>query len=171
MKRFLGILTITVIMLFFIVILAQADPVQKLIQYSKKTTFSFTLNTYRFSLWDAQTGGNEIWSEEKQIDPKGSTITTDLGDVESLDAVDFSQQLYVQVEKKNKNGSYTAVGTRDTFYVSPYAIWATSPSGPKGDTGSTGPQGPKGDTGAAGAQGPQGDPGPQGALGPQGTTR
>ena len=78
---------------------------------------------------------------------KGSHLRTDLGDTVSLDSVDFSQQLYVQVERE-KDGIFTVLGTRDTFYVAPYAIWSTSPSGPKGDKGDTGPAGPQGPEGA-----------------------
>jgi hypothetical protein len=119
-------------------------------------------------------------------------ISTVLGDAAPLNAADFNQQLWVQVEI----GS-TVIGTRDKLVAVPYALWsATSdvpgvagPQGPKGDkgdmgnsivgaqgpaglpgvTGPTGPQGPKGDTGLTGATGPQGAHGIQGPAGPSGS--
>ncbi|HXX33803.1 MAG TPA: hypothetical protein VEM15_04930, partial [Thermodesulfobacteriota bacterium] len=150
MKKFFSVVMATGLTLLFIAILAQAEPVQKVIPYSKKVPISFFKIAYRFSLWDAETGGNELWSEEKELKERGGLLTTDLGDTVPLDSVDFSQQLYVQVEREVR-GNFILIGTRDTFYIAPYAIWAASPAGPKGDTGATGATGPQG---PAGAQGP-----------------
>jgi len=121
MKKFIGIVMASGLTLLFIAVLAQAGPVEKLIPYSKKVPASYSEITYRFSLWDAETGGNELWSEEKQLKVSGGHVTTELGGTVPLDSVDFSQQLYVQVEREIK-GSFKVVGTRDTFYVAPYAM-------------------------------------------------
>jgi hypothetical protein len=121
-----------------------------------------------------------LWEEEKTIklafaDKK--TVRTYLGEINPLDGVDFSKQLWVQVEKKEKNGTFTQIGVRDMLGVVPYALWALSPGavqgapgpqGPMGPSGPQGPQGAKGDTGAAGPQGPQGPAGQQGLQGLQG---
>ena len=69
--------------------------------------------TFRFSLWDAETGGNMVWEEEKTLTAKKSAISTLLGDVNSIEGVDFSQQLWVQVEEKQEDGSYVLVGERE----------------------------------------------------------
>jgi hypothetical protein len=46
--------------------LVTAEPVVETIPYTKKTSLR-PHQTYalKFSLWDAQTEGNEVWSEEK----------------------------------------------------------------------------------------------------------
>jgi hypothetical protein len=113
------------------------------------------------------------------------------GELNSLKGVDFSQALWVQVEVRQKDGTYKLVGERDGLIGVPYAMWALTPAGPKGDKGDkgdlgpqgpegvqgpTGPIGPQGPQGIQGYQGPQGIPGPQGPVGatgpqgPQGTT-
>jgi N-acetylneuraminic acid mutarotase len=157
-----------------------AEPVVKEIYFSKLTTLGNGTFTLKFNLWDLEEGGNKLWEEEKTIklafaDKK--TVRTYLGEINPLDGVDFSKQLWVQVEKKEKNGTYTQIGARDMLGVVPYALWALSPGavqgapgpqGPMGPSGPPGPQGPKGDIGAAGPQGPQGQIGPQGPEGPQG---
>jgi hypothetical protein len=94
-------------------------------------------------------------------------ISSNLGsDISPLNVADFSNQLWVQVEILDTNGTPTIIGTRDKLNVAPYAIWsATSnvpgvagPQGQKGDTGPNGPAGPTGATGETGPQGPQGTP-------------
>jgi hypothetical protein len=74
----------------------------------------------------------------------------------------------------------TVLDPRQVLSATPYALFALTPAGPKGDTGAQGPkgdvgpqgvagqQGLKGDTGTVGAQGPKGDMGPQGIQGLQG---
>ena len=96
MKKLSGIVMATGLVLLLIVVSAQADPVENLIQYTKKTTLAYP-KTYamRFSLWDDPTGGLEVWFEEKSIALKSSKITTYLGDATTLAGVDFSQQLWV----------------------------------------------------------------------------
>jgi microcystin-dependent protein len=108
--------------------------------------------------------GNEVWSEEKRITKGGNQIETNLGEINPLETIDFSQQLWVQVEAKQRNGSYAPVGDRDSFRVVPYALWSVQSqnAGPQGEPG------PKGDPGATGPQGPQGDTGPRGPAGQDG---
>jgi len=166
--------------MFCFVFPAWSEPIKPLIFYSKVEKGMGNKNyTLRFSLWDAETGGNMVWEEEKTLTTKKSTINTLLGDVNPIDGVDFSQQLWVQVEKKLADETYVPLGEREQLSVSgvPYALWAMTPAGPqglkgdkgdKGDTGSQGPKGDKGDTGATGPQGAAGPIGPQGVQGPGG---
>jgi hypothetical protein len=164
--------------LLFLVVIVQADPVEKLIQYTKKTTLPYPKTyTMRFSLWDAETDGLEVWFEEKRVALRSSKIKTYLGDTITLDGVDFSQQLWVQVERIKKDGTPVVVGVRDTFSVTPYAASALSgvgevgpqgPAGPTGPAGPAGPQGIQGETGPVGPTGEVGPAGPPGAVGPAG---
>ena len=130
-----------------------ADPVVKEIYFSKLTTLGNGTFTLKFSLWDEEQVGNKLWEEEKLIklafaDKK--TVRTYLGEINPLDGVDFSKQLWVQVEKKEKDGTFNPIGSRDMLGVVPYALWALSPGsvpgapGPQGPIGPAGPQGPQG---------------------------
>jgi len=174
MKRFFGIVMATGVVLLLIGVSVQADPVENLIQYTKQTTLAYP-KTYsmRFSLWDADTLGISVWSEEKLINLKSSKLTTYLGDTTTLAGVVFSQQLWVQVERwKASTSTWVPVGLRDTFSVAPYAAWALSPAGPEGPAGPQGAEGAQGEvgpTGATGATGPQGPIGLTGAIGPTGS--
>jgi hypothetical protein len=142
---------------------AWSDPIFKGFPYQKKTTILTYPATYtlRFSLWGQGSGGALLWSEEKEVTLSGPKIKTYLGDVEPLDGVDFSQQLWVKVEKKRPNGTYRTIGVMDPLLAVPYAISAMSPEGPQGPEGPSGPQGPQGEPGP---QGPQGVPGPSGGA-------
>jgi len=170
MKRLFGIGMAAVFALLLVAVLAQADPVENQIHYVKKTGLAHPHKyTMRFSLWDAPTGGSEVWFEEKEIALKGPNIKTYLGDTTTLDGVDFSQQLWVQVERwKASTSTWVVVGLRDTFSTVPYAAWALSPAGPAGPEGPQGPAGPAGSEGPQGPAGPEGPQGPVGATGPQG---
>jgi hypothetical protein len=161
--------------------LSLAEPPRQYITYTKRNTqLSPASATLRFSLWDAETSGLEVWSEEKLVTMTAPGLQVTLGDVAPLDPVDFSEQLWVQVEWKRRAGEYIILGKRDLLPASPYAVWAMNPMGPKGDPGPPGPigpmgpmgprglQGPKGDTGITGAAGPTGPAGPMGATGPKG---
>jgi len=86
----------------------------------------------------------------------GATIKTYLGDETPLDGVDFSQQLWVMVEQKRKDGTYKVIGTLEKLGAVPYALWGGSGAGPQGPEG---PKGEKGDKGETGLQGPPGPPG------------
>ena len=141
--------------------------------FTMKTTLTANATyTFRFSLWDTDTGGTAwVWSEEKPVKLTGVKINTYLGDSTEtgLAGIDFSQQYWVQVERKTKKG-FVVVGTRIMLGLTPYAIWALSPAGPQGETGPTGPKGDKGDTGDQGPQGIQGIQGIQGVKGDTGDT-
>jgi hypothetical protein len=174
MKRLSGIVVATGLFLLLIAVSAQADPVEKVIHYTKKTALAYP-KTYamRFSLWDAETDGNQVWYEEKSVALKSSKITTYLGDTPTypLDGVDFSQQLWVQVERwRASTSTWVPVGLRGMFSVAPYAAWALSPAGPAGAEGPAGPAGPAGPQGAVGPAGAVGPTGPQGPVGPAGPT-
>jgi len=113
-----------------------ADPVVKQIYYQKKTTLAVpNTYTFKFTLWETESGGAiPVWEEVKKLALTTSTLKTYLGDVNPLDGVDFSQQLWVQVERKAK-AKYVAVGPRDAFALAPYALWSEVSGG--GSSGST----------------------------------
>jgi hypothetical protein len=137
MKR---LLTLTgVLLLLFYVTGVYGAGVEKKIYYEKKTTLSYPKKyTIRFSLWNDPTSTDQtssmVWSEEKEVTLTTAKIRTYLGDTNSLDNVDFSEQLYVQVERKKADGTYVMIGTRDKFSVVPYALWsANAEAGGSGD--------------------------------------
>ena len=92
--------------------------------------FSMTMNlapstyTFKFSLYDRLTDGSLVWVEEKVIKVTSKTLKTNLGTKTPLDVVDFSQQLWVQVERKIAENTYQVIGTRDRLKVAPYAMWS-----------------------------------------------
>jgi len=99
------------------------------IAYTKTTTLSYPAKyTILFSLWDDESAGSEVWSEEKTISLTGTKIKTSLGDTIPLTDVDFSQQLWVQVERKKADGTYKVLGLRDRLGVVPYALWSEKSS-------------------------------------------
>jgi hypothetical protein len=122
-KKTFCILVVTLFLLLGVVS-AWAEPVAKEILYKKTTTLTYPKTyTLRFSLWDAETLGTEVWSEEKSINLTSSTIKTYLGDTIPLDPADFNQQLWVQVEKKKADLTYKVIGTRDKLVAGSYALW------------------------------------------------
>jgi hypothetical protein len=165
---------VLLVVLFWFVSASWAAPLKPVLFYSKSEKGLFNRSyTFRFSLWDAMTGGNRVWEEEKSVKTKSSVINTYLGEMNSLEGVNFGQALWVQVEKKETDGTYVQVGEMDELVGVPYAMWALTPAGPKGDKGDrgdTGLQGPKGDKGDTGVQGPQGAMGSTGPQGPIGIT-
>ena len=177
MRRGLFFTAGIVFLLCFGLVSAWCDPVIQELYYQKKTTLAYPATyTFRFSLWNKESnkeiGDTEVWFEVKSIALTSAVVKTYLGDSESgsLDGVDFSQQLWVQVERKTKTGTDKVIGNRESLGVVPYASWALSPAGPKGDTGPEGPIGPTGAKGATGATGPTGATGATGAIGPTGPT-
>lgn len=108
-----------------------AAPVIEEIYYQKTTTLTYPKKyTFRFSLWNDPSSTDPsamVWSEEKQITLTSPKIKTYLGDTNSLSGVDFSQQLYVQVERKKADGTYVVIGTRERFTIVPYAFSFQTP--------------------------------------------
>lgn len=122
-----------------------AEPIVNVIYYQKQTLLSYhpaVSRLFRFSLWLEETGGvGPVWSEEKHYTMTNSFVKTYLGSVNPLNGVDFSQQLWVEVEMKKIDGTYVLIGQRTRLGVTPsgvvpYAIYALN--------GPTGPQGPPG---------------------------
>ncbi|HYA43386.1 MAG TPA: hypothetical protein VEF34_18945, partial [Syntrophobacteraceae bacterium] len=166
MKKALALSGLFVLLLAGI---AWAEPV-KTVYYVKTfatapTTVTEAVNV-TFSLYDAPTGGNFLWSETKKMTIKANskTISTNLGDTNPLGEMDFGPQMWVQVSIGG-----TVYGPRDVFAGAPYSLWSASGTpGPKGATGATGPPGPQGKQGIQGVQGPTGLSGPSGSRGPSG---
>src|SRR3990170_2964620 len=105
MKRFS--LCSLALLLLVAVNLAWSAPVELQLYYTKKTTYlPSATDIFRFTLWDDETGGTKVWEEEKSIDLSGNLIKTYLGDTNPLDDVDFSQQYWIQVERKKRDGTY-----------------------------------------------------------------
>lgn len=171
-----GLQSLGLIVIFFAAIV-WAEPVVNQIPYQKQLnaalTNSITTETVQvtFALYDASSGGNELWHETKGISANSSTrlITTNLGSSTPLIESDFNKQLWVQV---SANGH--VYDPRNELCIAPYAMWSvTGNTGPQGPRGAQGPQGSQGATGVTGPQGAQGNTGPQGATGatgPQGAT-
>ncbi len=128
MKRLIPLIIVFTILFFAST--AMADPVLKQIYYQKTTSLYYPKKyTFKFSLWDNPDpgSGTMVWSEEKQITLTTNKIKTYLGDTTALDNVDFSQQLYVQVERKKADGTYVVVGVRDRLTIVPYAFSFQTP--------------------------------------------
>jgi hypothetical protein len=124
MKR--KIFVVSILMVLVGATVAWGEPIAKEIYYQKKTTLAYPATyTFRFSLWDAVDVGTgvSVWEEEKQVKITSALIKTYLGDDTSLDPADFSKQLWVQVERKKKDGTYVILGTRDKLRASPYALY------------------------------------------------
>jgi len=129
MKKTCYLVILLVVFSTSILSIAWADPVVREIYYQKKTTLAASKTyTLRFSLWDAETGGSEVWFEEKPVQLQKSTIKTYLGSDVLLDPADFLQQLWVQVERKTKSG-YAPVGERDILGVAAYSMWSQTTGG------------------------------------------
>jgi hypothetical protein len=77
----------------------------------------------RFSFYDAEEEGNEIWWEVGKMELTSKKIAHDLGIWTPFEefGVDFSRQMWVQVSKKNRNGTYTLIADRAGLAVVPYA--------------------------------------------------
>jgi hypothetical protein len=108
--------------------MSYADPVAQEFAYTKKTTLAFPATyTLRFSLWDAETLGNEVWSEEKPVHMTSAALKTNLGDATPLDPTHFTKQLWIEVQRKKPDLTYRAVGTREKLTATAYAINAMLP--------------------------------------------
>jgi hypothetical protein len=122
MKRKLFVVSILMVLVGATV--AGGEPIAKEIYYQKKAALAAATYTFKFSLWDTGTVGTgvSVWQEEKQVKVTSSLIKTYLGDTTPLDPADFSEQLWVQVERL-KQGVFVVVGTRDKLTASPYALY------------------------------------------------
>jgi hypothetical protein len=121
-------LILMVLSLFILETPVWSDPVAKELYYTKKTSLAYPAKyTFRFSLWVTETGGTApVWSEEKPVRLTiNSTIKTYLGDTTPLVPADFSQQLWVQIERKTSAG-YVIIGARDMLRAAPYALGVPS---------------------------------------------
>jgi hypothetical protein len=75
-------------------------PYQKKLAAAATTSATATPVSFRFSLHDAEVDGTKYWEETKTISITSTTrlISTILGDGTPLNAGDFSNHLWVQVE-------------------------------------------------------------------------
>jgi len=115
--------------------IATAAPVKEIL-YTKKTTLVYPATyTFRFSLWDsadpADPSGQMVWSDDNVVMTlNGAKIVYSLGSNAVLDGVDFSQQLWVQVDRwVRSKGVWKPVSIiRDRLGVVPYALWSEKSS-------------------------------------------
>jgi len=124
MKRKLFVVSILMVLVGASVV--WGEPIAREIYYQKKTTLAYpAIYSFKFSLWNSGTAGagDKVWEEEKPgMKMTSALIKTYLGSVSPLDPADFSEQLWVQVERL-KRGVYVVVGTRERLTASPYALW------------------------------------------------
>jgi len=114
----------SILMVFVGATVTWGEDIDQEIAYKKKTSISGPVNrTFRFSLWDAVTAGNMVWSEQKgaRVNASG-VVSTFLGDTTPLNPGDFLQQLWVQVDLVKAGPTYKPMGSRDKLTMSPYAM-------------------------------------------------
>lgn len=138
-----------------------------------------------FSLWDAETGGNQIGTTISE--PAWPVVHGLLSINLAFDGAFDGEQSWLEI---SINGDTLPRQPVTTAPVAQFALTGNvgpagpqgpagdvgpagpaGPAGPQGETGpagATGPQGPVGDVGPAGPAGPQGEAGPAGAVGPEG---
>jgi hypothetical protein len=109
-----------------------AAPVKREIPFTVTVSLAYPQSySFRFSLWDsadpADPAGIRVWDETATVRLASRTLKYTLGSATpgSLDAVDFSQQLWVQVERL-KSGNYVVVGKRTALAVVPLALWSAT---------------------------------------------
>lgn len=153
---------------------AFADPVDSSFIYQGKLTQSDAPVTsgcdFRFRLYDASSGGNQIGVELGLDDstPENGLITVSLDF--GLEAFTGGARfLEIDVRSPAGTGSWTTLSPRQRIAAAPFALWAlNSEPGPAGPAGPAGPQGAAGNPGPAGPIGPVGPVGPEGPAGPTG---
>jgi hypothetical protein len=163
-------------------LLAQAASTQTPPPTSREIPFEFEVTALPFGstqtitveVWDAQTGGNLIFSEVHPNVKVGFFGELDLllgsqtngGIPTSAFPSEASRYLDV-VDVSNRP---VLIDGRKPFYATAFSL-SPGPAGPQGPPGPEGPQGPSGPVGLPGPAGPQGPAGSQGvagATGPQG---
>src|SRR5271157_2013523 len=97
-----------------------------------KKTFTLSLTESRkpvpisvtFSLYEAVQGGNQLWTETKQIDvnSRARAISTNLGDTNPLSLQDLNPEMWVQVSVTESNGTTKVLAGRDMLAGAPYAL-------------------------------------------------
>jgi hypothetical protein len=115
--------------------IATAAPMKQIL-FTKKTNLAFPATyTFRFSLWDssdpADPSGQMVWSDDNIVMTLDSAkIVYPLGSNTALDGVDFSQQLWVQVDRwvKSKGAWKPITIARDRLGIVPYALWSEKSS-------------------------------------------
>jgi len=113
------------------------------IPFSRQVALSPGEYTLRFSLWDAETAGQRLWSETKDIQiGDDKLLSTKLGDVTdpsqhsgALGDLDFSKVLWVSVEDMGAGDSPRMLGARTT--VVPASGLLTNAAGGAKDTQGT----------------------------------
>lgn len=158
--------------------------------YDSNDTPLDTVLTLTFTLYDADSGGNALWTESHDVTFENGYFSVQLGDDSAFDATIFdgsTRYLGVQVANDPEMTPRAPVGSV------PYALVAGNVNGditpnslsiagvgqvidengqwvgdPTGLVGPAGPTGPAGATGPTGPIGPQGPAGPTGPIGPQG---
>ncbi len=73
---------------------------------------------FMFRLYGVETGGSEVWAENQNLEVLNGVFSVVLGDVNSLQGVDFNAQYWLSVEIDN-NGE---LSPRTKLTVSAYAI-------------------------------------------------
>jgi hypothetical protein len=63
-----------------------------------------------------------VYRKKKTGKMTSALIKTYLGNTTPLDPADFSEQLWVQVERKKRDASYVVIGKRDRLTASPYSM-------------------------------------------------
>ena len=147
-----------------------------------------------FSIYDAPSGGAELWTETHTITFDNGYYSGELGATSPfatlLDAGDLHLGITVgndaeltpratvrsvpfALAANNAIGDITpsSVSVNGTTVINSSGAWVGSPTGlvgPAGPAGATGPAGPAGADGAAGPVGPAGAVGPAGPAGAQG---
>jgi len=104
---------------------SSASQVVPQVPFSTKTNLKPGKYILKFSLWDTATGGSApVWSEVQTVTLTNATVKTRLGIKTPLAASEFSQQLWVQVERRRGTGSYAVIGKRTRLAPGPYALWS-----------------------------------------------
>lgn len=182
--------------IFVLIVLSLAVPLwaaepDRKIYYEKQTALPFPQEyILRFSLWNAVTHGDRVWFETQAVDLTSSTLSTYLGKKVPLDPAKFTEQLWVQVQKRNHDMTWSFVGAREKLPMVPYALWSSEGNTILNGTGMPGAAGVDGDfyidteanviygprlgeswgegTSLIGPKGPAGETGATGPIGPQG---